>query len=239
MASTPRTSGQLRVKVPRGEPQAVRIGPGASSLDVKEAVALAVGLPVGTFGLQRTVGGRVLSTTVDAGLTGDWDVVELPGELVLKSQRRLCSHLFVALPSVQAEQAGTFVSTELLVPVFWLPIAKWLRKSPTALFLFSFGCSIALLGLSNCPRLWVPALLGTGKLFNTRVCSSHPTLWCLSAVISLLALSTWDLAFSGLKRSIIPFAILVLALMAAVHVVMTEGWGWYSSLIGLLMPHCS
>lgn len=58
---------------------------------------------------------------------------------------------------------GPYVSTEIKVPVFSVQVAVWLQNNPLAHFLFSFGWSTALFGLSNCPRLWVPALLCSGN----------------------------------------------------------------------------
>ena len=85
--------------------------------------------------------------------------------------------------SIQAEAVGaTFVSTEIKVPVFSKEVAMWMASNPMAHFLFSTGCSTALFGLSNCPRLWVPALLFTGEISVRTIAlliSSRPTLYCL------------------------------------------------------------
>lgn len=65
----------LRVCVQGGAYRTIRIGPRAASIDVERAIALAVRLPVGTFGLENDTG---VSTTIDADLTGDWTAVPLP-----------------------------------------------------------------------------------------------------------------------------------------------------------------
>lgn len=61
----------LRIRIPGGPYKTVRIGREASSLEVERAVAIAFDLRVGTFGLMSDEG---ISSTFDAGLTGDWDV---------------------------------------------------------------------------------------------------------------------------------------------------------------------
>lgn len=71
MAAAP----SLRVRVPSRAYQAVRLVPGASALDVKEAIAGAVGLAVGSFFLKNDGG----TTVMDSTLTGDWTAVLLPG----------------------------------------------------------------------------------------------------------------------------------------------------------------
>ena len=75
----------LRVRVPGGEYTTVLLVPGVSTLDVKEAIAVAVGLPMGTFALKSDAG---IATVCHAGLTGNWNVLTFvaptaaPGECV-------------------------------------------------------------------------------------------------------------------------------------------------------------
>ena len=66
----------LRVRVPCGPYKIVELVPGLSSLDVKEAVAGALRLAVGTFILESDEDGRAAG--FHAGLTGDWTAVLLP-----------------------------------------------------------------------------------------------------------------------------------------------------------------
>lgn len=54
----------------------VLLPPGAAAQDIKEAVALTVGLAVGTFGVRSAADG--VASPLHAGLAGDWDVVLLP-----------------------------------------------------------------------------------------------------------------------------------------------------------------
>lgn len=72
----------LRVRTPGGEYKTVRIGPGATSLDVILAVVGAVDLPHGSFVLKNDAGG---TTTIDAELTGDWTAASLPAPAVTTS----------------------------------------------------------------------------------------------------------------------------------------------------------
>lgn len=71
----------IRVRVPTGEYVTVELAPRMSGINVERAIALAVGLVVGTFGLwsdgapRRTAG-------FHSKLTGDWTAVALPSELV-------------------------------------------------------------------------------------------------------------------------------------------------------------
>ena len=53
-----------------------RVRYGASPADIKEAVAGAVGVAVGTFFVRSAVSGEV--APLHAGLVGDWEVVLLP-----------------------------------------------------------------------------------------------------------------------------------------------------------------
>jgi len=66
----------FRVRHGGGAPVRVRLAPGTSEAGVKEAVAGAVGLPVGAFFLRDAEGGV---SAFHAGLAGDWDAVLLPG----------------------------------------------------------------------------------------------------------------------------------------------------------------
>jgi hypothetical protein len=68
-------TSQMRICDLGGAYHAVRLMPGASALDVKEAIATAVQLAVGTFGLRNAAGG---TTVIESTLTGDWIVVPLP-----------------------------------------------------------------------------------------------------------------------------------------------------------------
>jgi hypothetical protein len=70
MAAAP----QLRVSDLTGAKHAVRLVLGASETSVEKAIALAVGLQVGTFGLKNAEG---VSTVMDSTLTGDWIAVLL------------------------------------------------------------------------------------------------------------------------------------------------------------------
>ena len=63
----------FRVRYGASPFQLVRLAPGMSAADVKEAVALATGLAVGTFGLRDAEG----VSSFHAGLVGDWDAVAL------------------------------------------------------------------------------------------------------------------------------------------------------------------
>lgn len=73
MAAAP----QLRVRDLGGAYHAVRLVPGASEISVKEAIAGAVGLAVGSYFLRNVCG----TTVMDSTLTGDWTAVLLPGPL--------------------------------------------------------------------------------------------------------------------------------------------------------------
>ena len=64
----------FRVRYGDGPFQLVRLAPGMSEAGVKEAVALATGLAVGTFGLRDAEG----ISGFHAGLAGDWDAALLP-----------------------------------------------------------------------------------------------------------------------------------------------------------------
>jgi hypothetical protein len=66
---------QLRVLGLDNVSHNVILPPGASILDAKEAISLAVGLAVGTFGLQNDRGD---TTVPHATLTGNWNAVLLP-----------------------------------------------------------------------------------------------------------------------------------------------------------------
>ena len=65
----------IRVRVRGGDYHTVELAPGMSSLDVKEVVAGALGLAVGTFVLQSDADGR--SAGFHTGLAGDWTTVPL------------------------------------------------------------------------------------------------------------------------------------------------------------------
>ena len=65
-------SPSFEVRLPGGEYKEVLLAPGASGLDVKEVVAGAVGLPMGTFFLKNDAG---VSTVFHSGLTGRWTAV--------------------------------------------------------------------------------------------------------------------------------------------------------------------
>ena len=66
----------LNVRIPGGHYESVELVPELSPQDVKEIVAGAVGLPVGTFILKSDADGR--TTGFHAGLTGNWTTVLLP-----------------------------------------------------------------------------------------------------------------------------------------------------------------
>jgi hypothetical protein len=66
----------IRVRFDGGAYQRVRLAPGTSPSDVKDAVAGAVGLVPGTFGIRNADGVEVFH----AGLAGDYDAVLLPGQ---------------------------------------------------------------------------------------------------------------------------------------------------------------
>lgn len=162
----------LQVRVPNGPYVRVLIDPRSSMDDAKLAVATAVFMPVGSFGLQNDTG----VTVIYPELTGDWTAVALrgwflceggwaPNDLLARS---------LACRSLQADM-GRYVSTEINVPVLSVQVAMWLRNNPLAHFLFSFGWSTALLGLSNCPRLWVPALLCSGNELDCVGLSARPS----------------------------------------------------------------
>jgi hypothetical protein len=68
-------SPPFEVRLPDGEYQRVLLVPGTPASDVKEAVAGAVRLPVGTFTLKNEDGA---TTVFHDGLTGRWTVVLLP-----------------------------------------------------------------------------------------------------------------------------------------------------------------
>ena len=76
MAATPEKV-PFRVRYGAGRWHRVRLAPEMSEAGIKEAVSLAVGLPVGTFGLINAEGD---TTGFHAGLVGDWDVALLPGQ---------------------------------------------------------------------------------------------------------------------------------------------------------------
>ena len=65
----------IRVRIHGGDYHTVELAPGMSSLDVKEAVAGALRLAVGTFVLESDADRR--SAGFHAGLTGDWTTVPL------------------------------------------------------------------------------------------------------------------------------------------------------------------
>lgn len=79
----------LRIRVTGGPYKLVELVPGLSSLDVKEAVALAVSLPVGSFGIKSDADGRV--ATFHSGLTGNWTAVALPALAAAPSALGECS----------------------------------------------------------------------------------------------------------------------------------------------------
>ena len=79
------------------------------------------------------------------------------------------SKLFLFLLSLP-ETLQNFVSVEALIPVFWGPLAVWVQGNPYVHFLFSTGFSIGSFGLSSCPRLWVPLVIGICKC---RCCLPH------------------------------------------------------------------
>ena len=64
----------FRVHYGAGAFQRVRLAPGMSGSDVKEAVAGAVGLAVGSFFIRDAEG----VSGFHAGLAGDWEAVLLP-----------------------------------------------------------------------------------------------------------------------------------------------------------------
>jgi len=66
----------FRVRYGAGPFQLVRLAPGMTPADVKEAVAGAVGLAVGSFFIRDALG----VSGFHAGLAGDWDAVLLPGQ---------------------------------------------------------------------------------------------------------------------------------------------------------------
>jgi len=66
----------FRVRYGAGPFERVRLAPGMSEAGIKEAVALATGLAVGTFGLRDAEG----VSGFHAGLAGDWEAVLLPGQ---------------------------------------------------------------------------------------------------------------------------------------------------------------
>ncbi len=68
----------IRVRFDGGAYQRVRLAPGMSEGGVKEAVAGAVGLAVGTFFIRDADG---VVEGFHAGLAGDYDAVLLPGQL--------------------------------------------------------------------------------------------------------------------------------------------------------------
>jgi hypothetical protein len=63
------------VRYGAGAFQLVLLPPGASETGIKEAVALRVGLAVGTFGIRNADG---VPSPFHAGLAGDWEAVLLP-----------------------------------------------------------------------------------------------------------------------------------------------------------------
>ena len=67
----------FRVRYGGGAYLPVLLGPDTSAQDVKEVVAATVNLAIGTFVIQNA--DRVKSA-FHAGLTGNWDVVLLPGQ---------------------------------------------------------------------------------------------------------------------------------------------------------------
>ena len=69
------SSAPFRVRYGGDEHKVVLIGPGATEAGIEKAVALRVGLSVGSFGIRNADG---VPSTFHAGLTGDWDVVLLP-----------------------------------------------------------------------------------------------------------------------------------------------------------------
>ena len=68
----------FRVRFGDGAFQLVLLPPGASEAGIERAVALAMGLAVGTFGIRNLASGA--TSPFHAGLAGDWDAVLLPGQ---------------------------------------------------------------------------------------------------------------------------------------------------------------
>jgi hypothetical protein len=74
----------FRVRHGSGPYLLVSIQPGDSAADIKEVVAATVGLPVGTFVVEK--GG--VKSPFRGNLVGDWDVVLLPAERSMSE----CTH---------------------------------------------------------------------------------------------------------------------------------------------------
>lgn len=85
----------LRVRAPDGPYKTIVHVPGASTFDVKIAVAVAVGMPVDTFGLENDTG----VTVPHAELTGDWTAVAVRGKFArVGGAPRWCTCSFACLP---------------------------------------------------------------------------------------------------------------------------------------------
>ena len=87
----------IRVRVHGGDYHTVELAPGMSSLDVKEAVAGALRLAVGTFVLESDDDGR--SAGFHAGLTGNWTAILLLAPAAVPAAQGKCIVCFLACPN--------------------------------------------------------------------------------------------------------------------------------------------
>jgi len=89
----------FRVRFGAGAWLPVLLAPGATEQGVKEAVALRLGLPAGSFGIQNAAG---VPSVFHARLVGDWDAALLPERPQLPEQPGAGSELLAAVRELGA-----------------------------------------------------------------------------------------------------------------------------------------